>query len=255
MGKVPQTPNKQASAGGCPVHVPIPGLNITSAIALWLALTTFGPLFKVEQLPNGLGLTILFFNNLNVLIAFCEIALGNHIRFIQQDYECLKKEFEGKEWQAAFRYLFMPLSIVDLFDGQKWAIMWSTYSLWDPSYQNQESFGFFIDVGNGWSTIPPCVLWNIAILWPSQVQQFWQYSWLLVGFVGCCSYWQFLYGTIIYLLSFVFNQRYVGKPLAEVAGFVGFANGIWFVFPIVALYASAIILRDQDLVGIFQSTI
>lgn len=234
------------------MHAPIPGLNITSAIVLWLALTTLAPLFFVEQLPNALGLAILFFNNLNILIAFCEIALGNHIRFIQQDYLDLKKKYEGKEWQAAFRYLFMELSLFDLFDGQKWAIMWSTYSLWDPSYQNQESFGFFIDVGNGWSTILPCVLWNAAILLPSQMQQAWAYSWLLVGFVGCCSYWQVLYGTIIYFFSFIFNKRYVGKPLAEVAGFVGFANGIWFFFPIAALYAAAIILRDQELVGVFQ---
>jgi hypothetical protein len=41
-------------------------------------------------------------------------------------------------------------------------------------------------------------------------------------------------------------------PLAEVAGFVGFANGIWFFFPIAALYAATIILRDQDLVEVFR---
>ena len=236
------------------MHAPIPGLNLASAIALWLALTTVGPLLLgwCDRIPNTLGLAILFFNNLNILIAFCEIALGNHIQFIKQDYLRLKEIYKGKERQAAFRFLTMPLSLKDLYDGgQMWATMWSTYSLWDPSYQNHESFGFFIDVGNGWSTIPPCVLWNIAILYPLELEQAWEYSWLLVGFIGCCSYWQVLYGTIIYLLSFVFNKRYVGRPFVEVAGFVGFANGIWFVFPIFALYAAGVILRDQQLSGIF----
>ena len=224
----------------------VPGLNVTSAIALWLALTTGIPLIFVESVPNALGLALLFFNNLNILIAFCEIALGNHIKFIQGHYLSLKKQYEGKEWKAAFAYLFMPLSLSTLFSGEKWAIMWSTYSLWDPSYQNQESFGFFIDVGNGWSTILPCLLWNAAILFPTQVQASWTYTWLLVGVLGCASYWQIMYGALIYFLSYFFNKRHVGRPLAEVAGFVGVANGIWIIFPVFALYAAVVILRDQD---------
>jgi hypothetical protein len=243
---------KKRDSGLSFLETPIPGLNITSAIVLWLALTTIVPLLLVATLPNTLGLAIFVFNNLNILIAFCEIALGNHIRFIQKDYLRLRKNYEGKEWSAAFAYLLMPLSLSTLFSGEKWAIMWSTYSLWDPSYQNQESFGFFIDVGNGWSTIPPCVLWNAAILFPSQTQYAWMHSWLLVGTLGCASYWQVLYGTIIYFLSFIFNKRYVGRPVAEVAGFVGVANGIWFFFPMAALYAAVLILRDQDMEAVFR---
>lgn len=231
---------------------PIPGLNILSAIALWIAVTTFPPLLHVDKIPNAIGLSTLFFNNLNIIIAFCEIALGNHIQFIKKDYLERKKLYEGKEWQAAFAYLGMPLSLSTLFSGQKWAIMWSTYSLWDPSYQNQESFGFFIDVGNGWSTIPTCVLWNAAILFPDWVQASWRYSWLLVGILGCASYWQVMYGAIIYFLSFFFNKRYEGRPLAEVLGFVGVANGIWIIFPIWALYAAVVIVRDQDLTNVFR---
>lgn len=231
---------------------PIPFLNITSTIALWIATTTVVPLYFVESIPNAIGLAILFFNNLNILIAFCEIALGNHIGFIQKDYLERKKQYEGKEWKAAFQYLTMPLSLSTLFSGEKWAIMWSTYALWDPSYQNQESFGFFIDVGNGWSTIPPCLLWNVAILFPGQLQESWQYAWLMVGVWGCASYWQVLYGALIYFLSFFFNKRHVGRPIAEVVGFVGVANGIWVIFPVFALYATVIILRDQTLLGIFR---
>ena len=242
----------EEKTSGNPINAPIPGLTITTAIVLFLALTTVAPLFYIAQIPNSLGLTILFFNNLNIWVALCEIALGNHIQFIKQDYLDLKKKYEGKEYQAAFRYLFMPLSLSTLFSGEKWAIMWSTYALWDPSYQNHESFGFFIDVGNGWSTIPSCVLWNVAILFPDELQQAWTFSWLLVGVVGCCSYWQVLYGTIIYLFSFIFNERYVGRPIAEVAGFVGFANGIWFFFPIFCLYAAVLVLKDQELVGVFS---
>ena len=125
--------------------------------------------------------------------------------------------------------------------------MWSTYALYDPSYQNHESFGFFIDFGNGMSTIPPSLLMNLAIVWYKEDTL----SPLLVGCAGIAMYWQVLYGTLIYILSFVFNKRYEGKSLTEVVLFVGLTNGIWFVFPIIGIWSCVIVLRDGNL-EVFQ---
>jgi hypothetical protein len=36
-------------------------------------------------------------------------------------------------------------------------------TVFDPSYANRESFGFFIDVGNGFSTIIPTVLFLVGM--------------------------------------------------------------------------------------------
>jgi hypothetical protein len=36
---------------------------------------------------------------------------------------------------------------------RRWSEVWSVYSVFDPSYANRESFGFFVDVGNGWTTM------------------------------------------------------------------------------------------------------
>jgi len=257
---------------------PIPGLTITTAFVVWLGVTTlYIPAlvqqFYYESSDGGslffppisiLGWSIMFFNNLNVLIAFCEIALGKHIGFIQTHYQNLVEEYRdiktGKpikpEYLAGFAYLNMPLSLRDVYDGgEKWSKMWSTYSLWDPSYSNPESFGFFIDVGNGWSTILPCWMWNFAILFPGYFapNDGDASAVVLLGFIGACSYWQVLYGTIIYFLSFLWNKRYQDKPLVEVLGFVGFANGIWFFFPIACLWASYKLLLDRDPQSVFWS--
>ena len=259
---------------------PIPGFTITTAFVLWLGITTFlVPALAQKYYYDGgnsssslfllppisiLGWSIMFFNNLNVLIAFCEIALGKYISYIQDHFQSLKKEYrdektgKGKkpEYLAGFAYLNMPLSLRDIYDGgEKWSQMWSTYSLWDPSYSNPESFGFFIDVGNGWSTILPCWLWNFAILFPHYFTPTDEdYSAVVfLGFIGSCSYWQVLYGTIIYFLSFLWNKRYEGKPLAEVLGFVGFANGIWFFFPIACLWACYQLLLTRDPQSVFWS--
>jgi len=37
-------------------------------------------------------------------------------------------------------------------------ILWSTYSLLDPSYVSTTSFGFWIDTGNGITTLVPTLL-------------------------------------------------------------------------------------------------
>lgn len=222
-------------------------LNIITAITLWLAVTTGGFLYLLSlqnaaNIRYGFAISLLFFNNLNILISFCEIALGKHIMLIREDYQKLKLKYSPKkeEIQALRAFVFTPFPWNRLFDGKLWSRMWSTYALYDPSYQNYESFGFFIDVGNGWSSIPPCLLMNLAISAPQYCNA------LFVGCICIASYWQVLYGTIIYLLSFISNKRYQGFKTAEIVGFVGVSNGIWLFFPLLGIYACVCILDRKD---------
>jgi hypothetical protein len=177
----------------------------------------------------------------------CEIGLGKNIRYIQRHYEQLQKR--NDDTAAAVAYLFQPLtlrSLLFLDGGRVWCRMWSTYSLYDPSYSNSDSFGFFVDVGNGYSTIVPCLMWNASILGCCREI----ITPTVLAFVGCCSYWQVLYGTIIYLLSFVWNQRHRQHSVLEVTAFVGATNGIWIVFPTLALIKcyQLIVVKDYDTV-------
>ena len=224
-------------------------LTFSSAIALWLCFTCgicfsllpYSERSTVDAVTcNWIVTSLIFFNNLNIFIAFCEICLGFHIKFIQNDYQKLLTKYKGKEWDGILALFLKPLTVADLFNGKTWALMWSNYALFDPSYQNQESYGFFIDVGNGWSTIPPCILLNVAILFPDLVSP------LLVGCITIASYWQILYGTLIYFLSFLFNKRYEGHNIVSLGLFVAFTNGIWILFPSLAIYAAVIILRDGN---------
>ncbi|CAB9508894.1 expressed unknown protein [Seminavis robusta] len=224
----------------------LPRLTFLSANVLWLA-TTIGGLLTVlhHQQTNDISnlrwdivISLLFFNNLNLLIAMIEISLGIHISLIKSDYKKLKAR--NQEALAAVELMNMEIPWNRLFDGKLWSRMWSTYALYDPSYQNDESYGFFIDVGNGWSTIPPCLLMNAAIVLPQH------FSPLFVGCVCLASYWQMMYGTIVYFLSYIWNERYKGKPLVISLGIVGIANGIWMVFPSIGIYACVSILDKKD---------
>ena len=223
-------------------------LNIGKAIVLWIILTISISIYATPaERRSVLSLILLFFNHLNLFIALCEIVLGLHIKTIQDDYLKLRETYKGKELDACAAFMFMPLELSELFDGKKWSRMWSTYSLYDPSYQNNESFGFFIDVGNGWTTIIPTFLVDAAIISPSLLSSYFDQAHIVVGCFGIATYWQMMYGTYIYFLSYVFNARYKGKSFAEVAGFVGVSNVIWVLFPTFGLYASYSMLREGNM--------
>lgn len=130
---------------------------------------------------------------------------------------------------------------MQLFDSKTWAKMWATYALYDPSYQNPESFGFGIDVGNGWSTIIPCLLLNYGMIFSDKVSP------LLLGCVTIGSYWQMLYGTLIYFFSFIFNRRYIDHDPLSISLFVGISNIIWIVCPALAIYVAVVVLRDGNM--------
>ena len=62
-------------------------------------------------------------------------------------------------------------------------------------------------------------------------------SWSVpVGFVSACFYWQMLYGTLVYVATFVHAKRYEGHGAGEVGLFVAGTNGIWMAGPAYGIY-------------------
>jgi len=216
-------------------------LNFSSGIFLWLALTC-GICFAKNKLTGNISVSLLiFFNNLNIFIAICEIQLHRHIDLIRREYQILQDKYGGgNEFEACVNLLSMSMTPRQLFDGRIWALMWSTYALFDPSYQNPESFGFFIDVGNGYTTILPCVIVNASILFPQA------FSSLFVGCVAIASYWQMLYGTLVYFLSFLHNERQKKMDVLQFVLFVGITNMVWIIFPALGIWMAIHILNDGN---------
>lgn len=164
------------------------------------------------------------------------VCLGLHITHIKATLKSLNERFGTRRLEAVGEFFLFPMTVADIFSSKFWSRVWSTYAMYDPSYANELSFGFFVDVGNGWTTIIPSVLLYIALthhsaLWPEVLTPF------ALGIMGIMKFYQEFYGTCIYFLSFFLNKRYVGKSFFEVALFVGFSNGLWFFFPLLGIYA------------------
>jgi hypothetical protein len=131
-------------------------------------------------------LALAFFLPLNMLICLWEIGLGLHIEFITKEYARLKEKYGKQPFDAVIQFFLAELDAASLFSLKFWTKTWSTYvplailgaitgliyafvlclrsySLYDPSYSNRESFGFFVDVGNGWTTLVPSFLYLIGM--------------------------------------------------------------------------------------------
>jgi hypothetical protein len=223
-------------------------LTWSLGIALWL-LVTCGLSFSFlpDNANRWIAFPLLFFNNLNIFIACCEICLLR-IKFIQTDYQALRNKYGGgREWNAIMALFFRAIELSDLVSTKNWARMWSHYALFDPSYQNPESFGFWIDLGNGFTTILPCLLLNWVIIIPPETSHPPELQETLLWLVPCvtiASYWQMLYGTIVYFATFIFNERYQKHEMLSIMAFVMLTNGIWLVFPSLAIFCAVRVVQE-----------
>lgn len=207
---------------------------LSTAIPTYVYYNKFGSI-------SAAHVNLSFFLSLNSLICMWEIALGLHITKISEDYRLLHKKYGKNRMNAVTDLMAYDLTITEAFSLRFWGRIWSIYSLYDPSYSNRESFGFFIDVGNGWTTLLPTLLFLYSITTRD--------SRLLgastMGLIGLVKFYQELYGTCIYFLSFFFNKRFIGKTYFEVLLFVGFTNGIWFFYPFLGMFLSYHMIKSN----------
>ena len=148
-------------------------MRVYQFLILYVATTTVCPAilyFRHHSAFSTAHIALTFFLNLNFLICLWEISLGLNITKIAVDCQSLTKKYEKRKLDAVIDLMMHKLTLAESLSLKFWSRIWSTYSLYDPSYSNRESFGFFIDVGNGWTTIIPTVLFLYSITYHSSIK-------------------------------------------------------------------------------------
>ena len=141
-------------------------MKVYQFLILYVLITTAIPVhvhYSEHGLINRYHVLLAFFCSLNALIALWEISLGLHIDYIQTEFKALKAKFRNDNSKAVAYFIMYDMSFFDIINLKFWSKVWSTYSWYDPSYSNRESFGFFVDVGNGWSTLIPSILFTYCM--------------------------------------------------------------------------------------------
>ena len=181
--------------------------------------------------PTHVALTL--FNAINVLICFWEHSLWMHRKKIKKEHLKLKRKFGDRRLPRPL-CLFESISIKQAFSYEYWTVIWSQYSLLDPSYADQKSFGFWIDAGNGIVTIVPTVLLSVAATFESvdlTGTNFQLPAPKTVALIGMIINYQMLYGTALYFGNYCLNKYYVGANGNSIT-IVIIANCIWIFFPL-----------------------
>ena len=205
-------------------------------LTLWMVAWIGGGIgahYIVHGVVNGWQAALTVFLAINVLICFWEISLGARIGDIERwvhDPAAAGKRPRGSLY-------FVRVTPAQLFSTELWARVWLEYSRFDPGYADRRSFGFSIDVGNGWSTLVPSIVFGVGMTFEIM-------SPVVLGLLGALIFYQKLYCTCLYFFSYFFNRRYEGHRVGQLLAVVGGSNGVWLVFPAIGLYVCVRLILD-----------
>lgn len=192
---------------------------------------------RVHGVYNATHIGLAFFLVINVLISWWEIALFVCQDQIHSEYEAIKEPYRGHELKRVGEVFARPIPLLRVLSLREWTVIWSSYSLFDPGYSDRRSFGYNVDVGNGFTTIIPAIIFTFGMtfeLLPARV----------LGIVGIIMFWEMFYGTAVYFFQFFNNGRHRGHSVRDLLLFVGITNLMWLVFPLWGLSASVRLILD-----------
>lgn len=182
--------------------------------------------FNVHQIVMALFLA------LNLLVNFWELGLYFTADAIRDEYLRTKDAYAGRPMDRCNEVFLMRVPLARLFSFKSWTGIWSSYCHFDPGYSRKGSFGYNIDVGNGFSTVIPATLFGLGMSLEIVSPR-------VLGMIGIATFWQMFYGTVVYFFQFFNAGRHIGHAKKDLWIFVGTTNGMWFIFPLWGMALSA----------------
>lgn len=180
----------------------------------------------------------LFFST-NLLICYWEVCL-----FLRRDY-IEQRTVYWRRWHGttgrtpAREFLATQVPFKQLWSPTVWADVWATYSLFDDSYADRRTFGFNVDIANGFVTPIPTL-----ILYAAYTVEF--LPAVLAGILGLMLFWQWVYVSSVYWVSFFVAKRERRITRGEMYLYVVATNAIWVLSGLLGLYVSVRVTLDGN---------
>ncbi len=215
--------------------VPV-GLHIALVIAL-LALPGVGIRYHIHGDFNVVHAVFSLFFSTNLLICYWEMCL-----FFRRNYIAARSEYwHGRREETgrtpAVEFLTTRVPLTRMLSPMVWADAWATYSLIDPSYPDRETFGFNVDIGNGFVTPVPTL-----VLYAAYTVDF--LPAIVAGIIGAMLFWQWVFGSSMYWVSFFVAGRQRHVTRGELYAYVVAPNSVWVLIPALGLYVSVRLILD-----------
>ena len=180
----------------------------------------------------------LFFS-INLLICYWEACL-----FLKRDYIEARavywRERRGETGGTpAAQFLLTKIPLAKTLSPTLWADVWATYAQLDGSYADRRTYGFNVDIANGFATPLPTLILYAAFTFDILPA-------LASGIIGVMLFWQLTYMTSVYLVSFFVANRQTRISRGELYIYILTMNSPWVLCPLLGLYVSVRLILDGD---------
>ena len=226
-------PTEGVSRAGVPAAV-----LALSAVAL-LAAGGIGARYGVRGDVDAIHVLLSLFFAVNLVICYWEICL-----FLRRDDVAARAAYWRERQREtgrtpAVEFLRQRVPLARIASPALWADVWAAYARYDGSYTDRRTYGFNVDIANGFATpIPTLILWAAytAELMPA----------LVAGIIGTMLFWQLAYMTSVYWVSFFVAGRQARLSRRERCIYIYAMNCPWVLFALLGLYVSIRLIVDGD---------
>ena len=214
------------------------GLFAVLFIAVFTAAGIGTRLWLNGNLNTCYALLSLFFS-INLLICYWEACLYWRRDYIEERVNYWRERWMQTGRTPAVEFLTTKAPLGKLLSPTLWADAWATYSMYDDSYANRRTYGFNIDIANGFFTPLPSL-----ILYAAFTTAF--IPALFAGILGVILFWQWIYVSSVYWVSFFVSSRQELISKADMYIYIWGATAVWVLSGLLGLYVSIRLIVDGD---------
>ncbi len=214
------------------------GLIAVLAVAL-LALPGIGVRYLLHGDLDAFQCLFSLFFSTNLLICYWEMCLFFRRDYIEERAEFWRRRRHETGRTPAVEFLTTSVPLHRILSPTVWADVWATYSLFDSAYADRNTYGFNVDIANGFLT--PALSLTLYVTYTAGLLPA-----VAAGILGAMLFWQWVYASSLYLVSFLVGQKQTLITTREFYIYIFGPNAIWVLLPMLGLYVSVRLILDGD---------
>ena len=214
------------------------GVIAVVAVA-FLALPGVGARYLLHGDVDVLQCLLTLFFSINLVICYWEMCLFFRRDYIEERAGFWRRRWDGTGRTPAVEFLTASVPLKRVLSPTVWADVWATYSMFDSAYADRNTYGFNIDIANGFATPAPTLILYVTYacgLLPAVV----------AGILGAILFWQWAYASSLYVVSFLVGQKHGRITTREFYIYIFGLNAVWVLMPVLGLYVSVRLILDGD---------
>ncbi len=217
----------------------IPPLVFTALVIAALSAAGIGARHGLRGDFDVIHALLILFFSINLVICHWEICLFFRRDYIEKRAEYWRERRQKTGRTSALEFLTGRVPLTRILSSTTWADVWATYAQFDGSYADRRTYGYNVDIANGFVTPLP-----ILILFAAFTVDF--LPALVAGIVGVALFWQLTYATSVYWVSFFVSGRQRRLGRRDMCIYIWALNCPWVLFPLLGLYVSIRLIADGD---------